>query len=81
MQKALSNLKMRGRFLTKPYEILKIFLLSLRKNKCSLSHNCNDKNTKIKSAFEKVLEYLRIRYIRTVPYSPCQNSIVEEVTG
>lgn len=37
---------------------------------------CNYKEEK-KSAFEKVLEYLGIEYIRTRPYSPWQNGIVE----
>ena len=37
---------------------------------------CNDKEEK-KSAFEKVLEYLGIEYIRTRPYSPWQNGVVE----
>lgn len=37
---------------------------------------CNDKEQK-KSAFELVLEELRIGYIRTRPYSPWQNGVVE----
>ncbi len=37
---------------------------------------CNDREQK-KSAFEKVLEYLDIKYIRTRPYSPWQNGKVE----
>ena len=37
---------------------------------------CNDREEK-KSAFEKVLEYLGIEYIRTRPYSPWQNGKVE----
>lgn len=37
---------------------------------------CNDKNQK-KSAFEMVLEELGIKYIRTRPYSPWQNGVVE----
>lgn len=37
---------------------------------------CNDREQK-KSAFEKVLEYLDIEYIRTSPYSPWQNGVVE----
>lgn len=37
---------------------------------------CNDSNQQ-KSAFERTLEYLRIKYIRTRPYSPWQNGIVE----
>lgn len=37
---------------------------------------CNDREQK-KSAFEKVLEYLEIEYIKTRPYSPWQNGVVE----
>lgn len=37
---------------------------------------CNDMDQK-KSAFEKVMEYLGIEYIRTRPYSPWQNGVVE----
>ena len=37
---------------------------------------CNDREQK-KSAFEKVLDYLDIEYIRTRPYSPWQNGVVE----
>lgn len=37
---------------------------------------CNDKEQK-QSAFEKVLENLEIEYIRTRPYSPWQNGVVE----
>lgn len=37
---------------------------------------CNDKNEK-QSAFEKVLKELNINYIRTRPYSPWQNGVVE----
>lgn len=37
---------------------------------------CNDREQR-KSAFEKVLEYLGIKYIRTRPYSPWQNGVVE----
>lgn len=37
---------------------------------------CNDREQK-QSAFEKVLEYLGIEYIRTRPYSPWQNGVVE----
>ncbi|WP_409482567.1 DDE-type integrase/transposase/recombinase [Helcococcus ovis] len=37
---------------------------------------CNDREQK-KSEFEKVLEYLEIEYIKTRPYSPWQNGVVE----
>lgn len=37
---------------------------------------CNDREQK-KSAFEKALKYLDIEYIRTRPYSPWQNGVVE----
>lgn len=37
---------------------------------------CNDREKK-ESAFEKVLRYLGIKYIRTRPYSPWQNGVVE----
>lgn len=37
---------------------------------------CNDREQK-QSAFEKVLEHLGIEYIRTRPYSPWQNGVVE----
>ncbi|MFM1524230.1 hypothetical protein [Helcococcus bovis] len=37
---------------------------------------CNDREQK-KSAFEKVLEYLEIEYIKTRPYSPWQNGVLE----
>lgn len=37
---------------------------------------CNDREQK-KSAFEIVLEHLMIEYIRTRPYSPWQNGVVE----
>ncbi len=37
---------------------------------------CNDKEQR-ESAFEKVLRHLGIRYIRTRPYSPWQNGVVE----
>ena len=37
---------------------------------------CNDREQK-KSLFERVIESLRIEYIRTRPYSPWQNGVVE----
>lgn len=37
---------------------------------------CNDSDQK-KSGFERALEYLNIEYIRTRPYSPWQNGVVE----
>lgn len=37
---------------------------------------CNDKGKK-ESLFEKVLRQLRIKYVRTRPYSPWQNGVVE----
>ena len=37
---------------------------------------CNDRG-QTESAFERVLRYLGIEYIRTRPYSPWQNGVVE----
>ena len=37
---------------------------------------CNDPG-QTESAFERVLRYLGIEYIRTRPYSPWQNGVVE----
>ena len=37
---------------------------------------CNDREQK-RSLFERVIESLRIEYIRTRPYSPWQNGVVE----